>query len=30
VLRSNLVAVGIGDRYREPEHGKLYIYPEGK
>ena len=30
LLRTNLIALGIGDRYRELQHGKLYLYPEPK
>ncbi|MEI6238772.1 MAG: MBL fold metallo-hydrolase [Planctomycetia bacterium] len=30
LLRTNLVALGIGDRYRELSHGKIYLYPEPK
>jgi L-ascorbate 6-phosphate lactonase len=30
LLRTNLVFLGIGDRYRELKHGKVYIYPESK
>jgi len=28
MLRTNLVALGLGDRYRELKHGKVYVYPE--
>jgi L-ascorbate 6-phosphate lactonase len=28
LLRTNLIALGIGNRYRELKHGKLYTYPE--
>jgi len=28
LLRSNLILLGIGDRYRELKHGKLYMFPE--
>jgi L-ascorbate metabolism protein UlaG (beta-lactamase superfamily) len=28
LLRSNLLVFGIGDRYRELAHGKVYVYPE--
>jgi L-ascorbate 6-phosphate lactonase len=28
LLRSNLILLGIGDRYRELKHGKLYTFPE--
>ena len=28
LLRSNLVVLGMGDRYRELKHGKIYLYPE--
>ena len=30
LLRTNLIALGIGERYRELEHGHLYLYPEAK
>jgi L-ascorbate 6-phosphate lactonase len=30
LLRTNLIVHGIGDRYRELEHGKVYVYPEFK
>jgi hypothetical protein len=30
LLRTNLVALGIGERYRELKHGKAYVYPEKK
>lgn len=30
LLRTNLIALGIGDRYRELKHGKTYLYPEVK
>ena len=28
MLQTNLVLLGIGDRYRELEHGEPYTYPE--
>jgi len=28
VLRSNLMVLGIADRYRELKHGKIFTYPE--
>jgi len=28
LLRSNLILLGIGDRYRELKHGEVYTYPE--
>lgn len=28
LLRTNMIALGIGDRYRELKHGKRYVYPE--
>jgi L-ascorbate 6-phosphate lactonase len=30
LLRTNMIVLGIGDRYRELKHGKKYIYPEPK
>ena len=30
LLRTNLVALGIGERYRELKHGEVYVYPEKK
>lgn len=30
LLRTNLIVLGIGDRYRELKHGKAYVYPEPK
>jgi L-ascorbate 6-phosphate lactonase len=30
LLRSNLIVFGMGDRYRELKHGKVYLYPESK
>jgi L-ascorbate 6-phosphate lactonase len=30
LLRTNLIVLGIGNRYRELKHGKLYQYPEVK
>ncbi len=28
LLRSNLVVLGLGDRYRELKHGKVFLFPE--
>jgi len=30
LLRTNLIALGIGERYRELQHGNMYLYPETK
>jgi L-ascorbate 6-phosphate lactonase len=30
LLRSNLILLGIGERYREPKHGQAYLYPESR
>lgn len=30
LLRTNLIVLGIGDRYRELKRGKVYVYPESK
>lgn len=28
LLRTNLIALGIGERYRELKHGRAFVYPE--
>jgi L-ascorbate 6-phosphate lactonase len=30
LLRTNLIALGIGERYRELKHGRAFVFPESK
>jgi L-ascorbate metabolism protein UlaG (beta-lactamase superfamily) len=30
LLRTNLIALGIGERYRELKHGHPFLFPESK